>query len=70
MERNTSSELCGSCHSGEYGKNRFEDFTDGTPTLGSLVLAIIYQRKIILSNFKRVLVPLVTQGKKYTQAVL
>jgi hypothetical protein len=30
MEVDTSSELCGSCHTGEYGQNKFEEFKEGT----------------------------------------
>lgn len=30
MEVDRSPELCGSCHSGEYGKERYEDFLEGT----------------------------------------
>jgi len=30
MEVDTSPELCGSCHTGEYGKNKFEEFSEGT----------------------------------------
>ena len=30
MAVDTSPELCGSCHTGEYGKNRFEEFSEGT----------------------------------------
>jgi formate-dependent nitrite reductase cytochrome c552 subunit len=30
MEVNDSSELCGSCHTGEYGQKKFEEFQEGT----------------------------------------
>jgi hypothetical protein len=30
MKVDTSPELCGSCHTGEYGQNKFEEFKEGT----------------------------------------
>jgi len=39
MEVDRSTELCGSCHTGEYGKNRYEDFLEGTHATSGVVCA-------------------------------
>ncbi len=39
MEVDRSAELCGSCHTGEYGKNRYEDFLEGTHATSGVVCA-------------------------------
>jgi DnaJ-class molecular chaperone len=39
MEVDRTPELCGSCHSGEYGKNRYEDFLEGTHATSGVVCA-------------------------------
>jgi DnaJ-class molecular chaperone len=39
MEVDRSAELCASCHSGEFGKNRYEDFLEGTHATSGVTCA-------------------------------
>ena len=39
MEVDRSAELCGSCHTGEFGKNRYENYLEGTHATSGVVCA-------------------------------
>ncbi|RLG96609.1 hypothetical protein DRO27_01945 [Candidatus Bathyarchaeota archaeon] len=39
MEVDRSAELCASCHTGEFGKNRYEDFLEGTHATSGVTCA-------------------------------
>ena len=39
MEVDKTAELCASCHSGEFGKNRYEDFLEGTHATSGVTCA-------------------------------